>query len=1301
MAERVVTLKLKVEDGEVVAATGSVNRLKAAAAKSTGEGPTALKDIETGVQGVDRATAAAAKRLGVSYDQMIAKMKATATASQTASNVITAVDRKRIAEAHNRGIAVEKAQKAEQELAAASDEAGTAFFGMSRGAAAAAAGVLAVVAVVALLIKGIYELIQLTHQSALAFAKYATDIGKAAEETGLMAKTVSGLRAEAERQGYAFDSLKGPIENFRKLIGQAAAGSDDARKRLSLLGLEASTAGRNVDGAFRQAVASIVRTKDPIEQSRQAFAAFGDEGYKLLPFFQSFNGDVERAIRLAEEYGIAIGDKDVKAAKEFNKAHADMEKQLQGLKNVLGREFLPVLTGYLQDFTGWLGRNKATITDWANFAVNGVIRITDALRDLMKFVDDHPVLFAVIQAGIKYGTTGAIPGIPSAAAEPARPQSQLPRQFTMDYGRPQSLPTDPAVLEAARKEAEKKSEELREMFKRDAEAAIKYTEQAAARLTDSLGRAFQQLKDQLEASGNIDAFQRGIDSIVNQYIEKISTFDQILIELERKKAVGEGATLFEGAALEQQQLTRTQGFADKHVAIQRQAEDLIKKTREKNSLEYLQSLEAEMRHRIDLSTAAAERVIENFQYEFAQGILTERQFIDASNAAVLKGMEDRKRSLADFLDESNVGGERRKEIEREIQLLTDQIDQQRLRNSRSLTFEEERRRDVIREIKRLEGQNANPAEVDQRRKDLVREQELSLKTEIAQLQDLIANGDINGPLIVQAELLRTILDLRNQELNATIAIMNSQIRMAESMKISGNQIRAQVYEHLAGQRTLNQAIADGITQTYDALGAKLDEQIDKMFSWAGAFKSLFTEPLKAIQRNALTNITTSLLDAFVPGLGQKYQDASMSPIAKPIVQKLDRTNQILNAILGRLGGSPVGGGLGGMLGGIGIGGGGSGIGGTPPFVPSGGGGGGFGGFGGFRIPGDRTGTLDANGNVVVDGRSVWGKVTGPGGLFGKEGFGNNVGTYNTIGAIGNLVGSAVGGRWGSALSGAASGLSLGATIGSIIPGVGTAIGAAVGAAAGFLIGLFGFSDPKRKRDKNEKIPALNEGFSKALKELNEILAGVRQLRIDPDEAVTRAGQVRAEIASGFGIQFESAKYRKEAQRMIAAKLTQADSMIEQITAASGIARGAADRRQRILPEFAIGHYFADYFKPNGLVPGAFDGADNILAMISRGEMVLNPAQQARVRALAGGDVFAGAGIPNYPRASSSPKLAMGGIAGVGLSSAPAQNIMVQPNVTVVLQGDTFDNKAKGYLMSDDGKRTVVTVIRDQSGLKRI
>jgi hypothetical protein len=66
--------------------------------------------------------------------------------------------------------------------------------------------------------------------------------------------------------------------------------------------------------------------------------------------------------------------------------------------------------------------------------------------------------------------------------------------------------------------------------------------------------------------------------------------------------------------------------------------------------------------------------------------------------------------------------------------------------------------------------------------------------------------------------------------------------------------------------------------------------------------------------------------------------------------------------------------------------------------------------------------------------------------------------------------------------------------------------------------------------------------------------------------------------------------------------------------------------------------------------------------------------------MAGFDVFAGAGIPNYPKASSSPKLATGGIAGAGLALASSP-VVIQPNFTVELYGVPIGQHIEGYITS--------------------
>jgi hypothetical protein len=233
---------------------------------------------------------------------------------------------------------------------------------------------------------------------------------------------------------------------------------------------------------------------------------------------------------------------------------------------------------------------------------------------------------------------------------------------------------------------------------------------------------------------------------------------------------------------------------------------------------------------------------------------------------------------------------------------------------------------------------------------------------------------------------------------------------------------------------------------------------------------------------------------------------------------------------------------------------------------------------------------------------------------------------------------------------------------------------------------------QKKKDKKENIPALRQGFTDAFKELNQILSDIRSLRIDPDEAITRAADVRSQIAGGFGVQFLSKKYRKQAQQEIASNLGRADSIINEIKSSAEIARGAADRSQRILPEFAGGHYFADFFKPNGLVPGMFDGRDNILAMISRGEMVLNPDAAGPRESSRRRRRFRRCRHPELSESSSSASARDGRDRSTGLSlSTTPPVINFSPNFMLELHGVHIDDSVEAFLVSDKGVRTQIKV----------
>ncbi len=394
-------------------------------------------------------------------------------------------------------------------------------------------------------------------------------------------------------------------------------------------------------------------------------------------------------------------------------------------------------------------------------------------------------------------------------------------------------------------------------------------------------------------------------------------------------------------------------------------------------------------------------------------------------------------------------------------------------------------------------------------------------------------------------------------------------------------------------------------------------------------------------------------------------------------------------ILGKLGGS------GGFLGKL-FGGGSSGSGGSSS-------GGGFnlgsllGGLFGNRSGSSSGGNQLVN-TLLSEGSNAPGAPGSPGGSGGGISL---AGGLSLAGAGLGILGSFFDNRAGRTISGIGQGLSMGATIGSIVPGIGTVIGAGIGALIGGLAGLFG-GDPKRKKDKKENLPALNKGFADALEQLRALGADKNSFYQNPEATIAKAIELRAQIASGFGIKFESKKYQKQAQQQIAAKLVEADGIIANLNKLKDRAVRAREVDSQLQTSFATGVYIRDdqmrdmqrsldYKRRNGMLSGAFTGTDVLPSMLARGEMVLNPSQISQVILNAGDDPFKNAGIPGYntgaylaPSAPSPSSLA-------ATSTSNSSQVVFQPNIKVVIEGEGISNVKIKEILVDNLKKDDVQV----------
>lgn len=1196
MAERTVTLNIKVKDGEVKQAEASMNRLQKAA---------------------DNVGTPGASGNSSQQEKLLRWVEQYGSKSQKAAHGINVLDD-----------AIEGVAAASSKATPAAAGSAEAIAGIGSAAGPVAIAIGVVVVAIAALIKGTIELGQYIFKLTENFADYANEIGDVSRETGLAAQTISALKREAASAGQSFGSIEAAVNKFRETVGKAAAGSESARASLKAIGVDASTASSDIDRAFKSAVRSIAEMPPGLDQARAAFNLFGADGYKLIPFLKGFNGNIDELITDSQRLGMVISGENVVAAREFRRAFKDVQDQVTGVKNAFGSEFLPVVTDALKSFGGWLQQNKSTITDWASWTADKLDWLIQKLYALRQAGADFDQW---VRERVPGGTYLAGPAPSPYANMPPRPVNQSVQNEVQTRIPGLEYNPDPGALAAARAEQMRLQQEIVATAKRDFDALIQNWSLYATGLQNQFKEVFNMIKGDLAKTGDIEQFRQNVETAVNSYVASIAQADDRLKELEDERARRDKVTANERELLTRQQNERNRTFAKTYTDIQAEAGEIVNKITKKQSDDNLGLLEAEMRRAIELKRSGNAILVAEEGQSLNLRLESESQYVATVNRLETELLEFKKTKLQEHLEAVRGNAEKEASITHELALLDDQIAQQKITNENRVL-----------EVKKKAQEKENE------RIKAYRDYRQAL------LDELETVTRVNRPLTVYEQTVRNLSrnyqDFTKEE-QANLLVLAAQIDAVEELNRRHEELKAFFAESLS-------------------------------YAFDGDIKGLVENFGRRIKDTFVDRIS-DILATKVLGFDPNQTD---NPVAKPIVKTLDQTNSILKGIAAAVG-APISGSGFGSLGTL--------------FGGSAGGGifnfgGVSSGFGtgitpGREMPGWWQNTPGTGSQGGAGGGGMWDQLkqlfsTGQGGLFAKRGGSSLAGYMGGIGDLAVMAGGMIGGRAGGILSMAGTGASFGAMFGPW--------GAAIGAGIGALFGLFG-GDPNRKEDKRVNIPNLNKGFADALKQLNEILAGVRSMSIDPDEAVSRANEVRAEIAAGFGIEFKSKKYRKQAKQMITAKLGEADNIIEQIKQAAEIARGAADRSKRILPEFAGGHYFADFFRPNGLVPGAFDGADNILAMISRGEMVLNPHQQNRVRALAGHDVFAHAGIPNYPKASTSPKLAGGGIAGTGLTVASGVQPVFAPNFTIYMSGVTFTDQAKAWVESDDGKRTFVRLMNDR------
>lgn len=227
------------------------------------------------------------------------------------------------------------------------------------GPAALAAGAIAAVGAAAL--TAYSALFELSRSA----SEFGSEIFDASKKTGLSAETLSAMKFAADQSGASLEKITGGLARFSKTIGDATDGSKQAARDLEALGITPQEAINDLDAALGKVFQRIIEAPPGIERMTLAQRAFGRSGADLLPFLDSFDGDLAGLVKRARELGVTIDDEAAAAADEFGDQLDTLNAQLAGVGRTIGIELMPVFLEWSTSLSEWLVRNRGEISAWS------------------------------------------------------------------------------------------------------------------------------------------------------------------------------------------------------------------------------------------------------------------------------------------------------------------------------------------------------------------------------------------------------------------------------------------------------------------------------------------------------------------------------------------------------------------------------------------------------------------------------------------------------------------------------------------------------------------------------------------------------------------------------------------------------------------------------------------------------------------------------------------------------------------------------------------------------------------------
>lgn len=256
----------------------------------------------------------------------------------------------------------------------------------------------------------------------LSVAGAIDDYSDFGNTVGLSVQTLQTLTLAAEQAGGSFDDVRTGMRSLTNLAGSAAKGNATAAASFAELGVHVTGAGgklRSTEDILKDVADGLEKLPPGSARVNAAMGLLGRGAIKLIPALAGGSAGLADMRAEAERIGFVLDEQTTERFGKLGDGIDNLKARFTGLRNLLGKAFLPSVEKAVAGLTGFLDRNTGDIAKYferVGNVVGGTLSLIVKTIDVVitgfqALANTSPILAALVGGAILFAAALLSPAI--------------------------------------------------------------------------------------------------------------------------------------------------------------------------------------------------------------------------------------------------------------------------------------------------------------------------------------------------------------------------------------------------------------------------------------------------------------------------------------------------------------------------------------------------------------------------------------------------------------------------------------------------------------------------------------------------------------------------------------------------------------------------------------------------------------------------------------------------------------------------------------------------------------------------